>query len=141
MSREAPVRREAGLRRIASGSFFETLAAYSRAVVDDLYVHVSGTVGTDPVTGRMPADVVEQARNSIWTIREVLAQAGAGIDDIVRCRIFLVDAADLESVAAVLRETFADCPPANTTLINMIPAPGARIEIEVTARRPAAATE
>jgi enamine deaminase RidA (YjgF/YER057c/UK114 family) len=42
------------------------------------------------------------------------------------------------AVAAVLRETFGASPPANTTLINGIPAPGAKVEIEITARRPAA---
>lgn len=126
------------LKRISSGSQFEELAAYSRAVVDDLYIHVSGTVGPDPETGTMPEDAAEQARNIVRLLAGVLAAEGADFRHVVRNRVFLTDPSDLMAVAAVLRETFGACPPANTTLINGIPAPGARVEIEITARRPAA---
>lgn len=122
--------------RLSSGSPFEDLAAYSRAVVDDLYVHVSGTVGTDPATGRMPESASAQTRNALAIIQAVLAEAGAGLDDVVRCRVFLVERDDLGQVAAVLREVFDARRPANTTLLCGIPAPGARVELEVTARRP-----
>jgi len=126
------------LKRLSSGSPFEELAAYSRAVVDDLYIHVSGTVGPDPETGVMPEDPAEQAHNILRLLGKVLAEQGADFRHVVRNRVFLTDASDVMAVAAVLREYFADCRPANTTLINGIPAPGAKVEIEITARRPAA---
>ncbi|MBP8233451.1 MAG: RidA family protein [Rhizorhabdus sp.] len=126
------------LKRLSSGSPFEELAAYSRAVVDDLYIHVSGTVGPDPETGAMPEDPAEQARNILRLLATVLAAEGADFSHVVRNRVFLTDASDVMAVAAVLRDYFADCRPANTTLINGIPAPGAKVEIEITARRPAA---
>lgn len=126
------------LKRVSSGSRFEELAAYSRAVVDDLYIHISGTVGTDPETGVMPDTAGEQARVIFRIVEAVLAAEGATLADVVRNRVFLVDPVDLMVVAEVLREKFADCPPANTTLICAIPAPGARVEIEITARRPRA---
>jgi enamine deaminase RidA (YjgF/YER057c/UK114 family) len=124
-------------QRLSSGSRFEDLAAYSRAVVDDLYVHVSGTIGGDPVTGEMPADVAQQARNAFAIIEQALATAGAGFADVVRSRIYLTAAEDLGAVLPILVETFGDCRPTNTTLLCGIPAPGAKIEIEVCARRPA----
>lgn len=122
-------------KRISSGSRFEALAAYSRAVVDDRDIHISGTVGLD-ADGQMPEDVVAQTRNIFRIVESVLAGEGADLAQVTRCRIYLVDAGDLGAILPVLTEKFGDCPPANTTLICAIPAPGARIEIEITALRP-----
>jgi enamine deaminase RidA (YjgF/YER057c/UK114 family) len=127
---------ENGLRRIGSGSPFEALAGYCRAVVDDRYVHVSGTVGADPVTREMPSAIEDQVANSIAIIEAALAKAGATLADVVRNRVYITDAGELMAVAKVLGERFGPHPPANTTLVCGIPAPGARVEIEVTARRP-----
>lgn len=122
------------LMRLSSGSRFETLAAYSRAVADDRYVHISGTVGTDPESGAIPEAVSEQVDNIFHIVGDVLARFDIGLDAVVRTRVFLTDIDDLMSVAEGLRARFGDCPPANTTLICGIPAPGAKVEIEVTAR-------
>lgn len=123
-------------KRISSGSRFEELAAYSRAVVDDRYIHVSGTVGTDPATQTMPEDPAEQARNIFAIIEGVLAAEGAGLADVVRSRIFLTEAEHLNPILPVLAEKFGAHRPTNTTLLCGIPAPGAKVEIEVTALRP-----
>lgn len=123
--------------RHSSGTRFEDLAAYSRAVADERYIHVSGTVGSDPRTGEMPDDVGAQLENIFSTIATALARFDAGFADIVRMRVYLTSADILMPVAAALRERFEDHRPANTTLICGIPAPGAKVEIEVTARRPA----
>lgn len=122
-------------KRISSGSRFEALAAYSRAVVDDRDIHISGTVGLDP-DGAMPEDIVAQTRNIFRIVEDVLAGEGASLAQVTRCRIYLVDGGDLGAIVPILAEKFGDCPPANTTLISGIPAPGARIEIEMTALRP-----
>ena len=124
------------IKRISSGSRFEDLAAYSRAVADTDYIHVSGTVGADPVSGAMPAEAGAQARNIFAIVEAVLAAEGATLQDVVRTRVYLTDVDDLGAVAEVLREKFDHCRPANTTLLVGIPAPGARVEIEFTARRP-----
>lgn len=124
-------------KRISSGSKFEELAAYSRAVVDDRHIHISGTVGLDPVDKSMPEDAEAQVRNIFAVIEGVLGGEGASLADVVRSRVFITDMAHLESVVRVLGEKFRDCPPTNTTLICGIPAPGAKVEIEVTALRPA----
>ena len=121
-------------QRISSGSRFEDLAAYSRAVIDDDYIHVSGTVGGDPETGVMPEDAGDQARNIFRIVEPVLAGVGATLAQVVRTRVYLTNSGDLMAVAAVLREKFDANRPANTTLIVGIPAPGAKVEIEFTAR-------
>lgn len=125
-------------KRISSGSKFEDMAAYSRAVVDDRHIHLSGTVGLDPVDKTMPEDAEAQARNIFHIIEQVLGGEGASLADVLRSRVFITDAAHLEAVVGVLGEKFRDCPPTNTTLICGIPAPGAKVEIEVTALRPGA---
>ena len=122
-------------KRISSGSRFEALAGYSRAVVDDRHIHVSGTVGLDPESRTMPAEVAEQARNIFRIFEAVLAGEGVGLAEVVRSRVYLVDPEDLGAIMPVLAEKFGDHPPTNTTLICGIPAPGARIEIEITALR------
>jgi enamine deaminase RidA (YjgF/YER057c/UK114 family) len=122
-------------RKISSGSPFEELAGYSRAVVDGDWIHVSGTVGIDPETKVLPEGAVAQTRNIFRTIEAVLAEAGASLADVVRTRVYLTDPADLMDVAKILGEKFRDVRPANTTLIVQIPVPDAKVEIEVTARK------
>ncbi|WP_157219965.1 RidA family protein [Flavisphingomonas formosensis] len=123
------------LDRHSTGTRFEALAAYSRAVADDRYIHVSGTVGIDPATGTIPDDVGAQAEHALATIEAALAHFGAGLADVTRTRVYITSADVLMPVADALRARFAECPPANTTLICGIPAPGAKVEIEVTALR------
>lgn len=123
-------------KRIGSGSKFEEIAAYSRAVVDDRYIYVSGTVGLDPLDKSMPEDAEAQARNIFQIIEQVLSGEGAALADVVRSRVFITDMVHLDAVVRVLGEKFRECPPTNTTLICGIPAPGAKVEIEVTALRP-----
>lgn len=122
-------------RLISSGSAFEELAAYSRAVVDGDWVHMSGTVGLDPDTKTLPPTAAAQTVNIFRIIESTLAEAGASLNDVVRCRVYLTDAADLADVVKILGEKFRDIRPANTTLICQIPAPGAKVEIEVTAHK------
>jgi enamine deaminase RidA (YjgF/YER057c/UK114 family) len=120
---------------ITSGSKFETLAAYSRAVADGDFVFVSGTVGIDPATGALPESAAEQVRFALATIGVALAQAGASLSDIVHYRLYLSDVAYLNEVIPVIADIFRDIRPANTTLICGIPVPGAKVEIEAQAKR------
>jgi enamine deaminase RidA (YjgF/YER057c/UK114 family) len=122
-------------RLISSGSKFEAMAAYSRAVADGDLVFVSGTIGIDPATGAPPPAAADQARLALATIAAALGEAGAALSDIVHYRLYLTDQADLGDVIAVVAETFRDIRPANTTLICGIPAPGAKVEIEALAKR------
>ncbi len=124
-----------GRRLISSGSKYEEMAAYSRAVVDGDWIFVSGTVGFDPQTGGIPEDFDAQMDRIFANISAALAQADASLGDIVRLRAFLVDARYVEAMSRGLRKYLADVRPTNTTIIVGLAAKGAKIEIEVTALR------
>ena len=121
-------------RRIHSKSAFEEKARYARAVVCDDWVIVSGTMGTDPETGDMPAGFRAQADNSFTTIETALAEAGASLADVVRCGVYLVQREDVSALIDVLAEKFDHVRPANTTIMCELPDPNALFEIEVMAR-------
>jgi len=123
-------------RRISSGSTFETLAGYSRAVVDDGYVHVSGTTGFDYAAMTIADDLVAQTHQCFANIAGALAEAGLTLDDVVRARYLLVDAADFARVAPLFGQYFAQARPAATAMVVGLVDPRMKIEIEVTARFP-----
>jgi enamine deaminase RidA (YjgF/YER057c/UK114 family) len=125
-------------RAIYTGSKFEELAGYSRAVVDGEWVFVSGTAGYDPRTGQFPATAVAQAQVALRSIAEALAEAGAGMQDVVRVRVYLADRADVVEVSKLLGQAFSDPRPTNTTILCGFPVEEIKVEFEVTAlRRPA----
>lgn len=121
--------------RIFSGSLFEELAGYSRAVIDGDWIFVSGTVGTLPDGAGIPESLEDQMERIFAIITATLAEAQSSLEDVVRCRVFVSDARHVEAVSRLLGRYFGHIRPANTTLITGIPAPGAKVEIEITARR------
>ncbi len=121
-------------RLISSGSTFETLAGYSRAVVVGDDVFVSGTTGFDYAAMTITDDVVAQTHQCFANIEAALREAGATLDDVVRVHYLLVDAADFERVAPIFGTYFATARPAATATIVGLVDPRMKIEIEVTAR-------
>jgi len=124
-------------RLISSGSEFEKVAGYSRAVVDDDYVHVAGTTGFDYTTMTIDPDPLVQCRQCFRNIALALEQAGCTLDDVVRVRYYLTDAALFGRVAPLFGEFFARARPAATAVVCGLVDPRMALEIEVTARRPA----
>jgi formimidoylglutamate deiminase len=124
-----------GKEVISWGSTFERDMAYSRAVVDGDYVHVSGTTGFDYASMTIADDVVAQAEQAFANIEAALRAAGASLADVVRVRYLLPDRADFEPCWPVLRRAFGESPPAATMEECGLADPRLRIEIEVTARR------
>ncbi|MCK5943977.1 MAG: RidA family protein [Planctomycetes bacterium] len=122
-------------QQIGSGSRFEELAAYSRAVVDGDDVFVSGTTGFDYATMTIEDDVVAQCRQTFANLAHALAQANASLRDVVRVTYILPEPADFEKCWPVLREHFGDVRPAATMLAARLVDERIKIEIEVTARR------
>lgn len=123
-------------QHISSGSPFEAQIGYSRAVATDGWVFVAGTTGYDYDTMKMPDSVVDQCRNTLATIARALAEAGASLDDVVRVRYILPDAADFEPCWPLLSRAFATARPAATMISAALMAPEMKIEIEVMARLP-----
>jgi enamine deaminase RidA (YjgF/YER057c/UK114 family) len=122
-------------RWISSGSKWEEMAGYSRAVVQGDWVFVSGTVGFDRATGSFPPTAEAQARCALDIIERALAEAGATLADTVRVVAYLPDRADLPALAAVLKERLGAARPANTTVCCPLVVEGAKVEIEITALR------
>jgi enamine deaminase RidA (YjgF/YER057c/UK114 family) len=121
-------------RLISSGSAFEALAGYSRAVVDGDDVFVSGTTGFDYATMTIAQDPVAQTHQCMRNIEHALAQAGCSLDDVVRVRYLLADAALFEPLAPIFGDYFARARPAATAMVVGLVDPRMKIEIEVTAR-------
>lgn len=122
-----------GRTRISSGSPFEPTVGYSRAVVVGDRVIVSGTAPQWP-DGTVDPDPAAQARRCFTIIGDALAEAGATLNDVVRTRMYLVDAADFDAIAPVHGEVFGSVRPANTTLVvAALLNPAWRLEVEVEA--------
>jgi enamine deaminase RidA (YjgF/YER057c/UK114 family) len=121
--------------RISSGSTFEAQIGYSRAVVVDGWIYVSGTTGFDYASMTIKDDVVAQAEQTLRNIEQALREAGASLDDVVRVHYILPDTADFEPCWPVLRRAFAKALPAATMICAGLADPRMKIEIEVTARK------
>ena len=120
---------------ISSGSSFETDIGYSRAVVDDDWIFVSGTTGFDYRHMSISDDPVEQTRQCLKNIEAALIETGAGMADIVRVTYVLPTASDFPSCWPVLREVFGTIRPAAMMISAGLSDPRMKIEIEVTARK------
>jgi len=119
---------------VSSGSPYEATVGYSRAVrIGDL-VFVSGTTAASGGKPVAIGDPEEQTRAIFETIEGALKKAGAGLKDVVRTRVYLVDIAHFEAVGKVHGEIFGDIRPANTTLeVSGFVSPDWLVEIEVDA--------
>ena len=122
-------------RLISSGSEFEKVAGYSRAVVDGEWVFVAGTTGFDYQRMTISDDPVEQTHQIFHTIASVLEDAGSSLADVVRAHYIVTDEADWKIVAPVIGRYFRDIRPASTAIVCKLVDPRMKIEIEVTAKR------
>jgi enamine deaminase RidA (YjgF/YER057c/UK114 family) len=126
-------------KRLSSGSSFEELMSYSRAVIDDDWVHVSGTTGFDYATMTVADDVAEQTEQCFRNIRATLEQAGATLGDVVRVHYILPIREDFQKCWPVIRKYLGDVRPAATMFTAGLADVRMKIEIEVTARKRAGA--
>jgi enamine deaminase RidA (YjgF/YER057c/UK114 family) len=124
------------VQHITSGSIFEEQIGYSRAVVADGWIFVSGTTGYDYATMTMPEGVADQCRNTLANIARALGEAGASLNDVVRVRYILPKAEDFPQCWPILAQAFATARPAATMIEARLMEPAMKIEIEVTARLP-----
>lgn len=117
-------------QNISGASPYEPIIGFSRAVRVGNTVHVSGTgpVGADE------ADAATQTRQVLQIIRNVLEQAGATLEDVVRTRMYLTHVEDWEAVGRVHGEFFGAIRPAATmVVVAKLLHPAWRVEIEVEA--------
>lgn len=121
-------------RLISSGSSFEQEIGYSRAVVDEDWVFVSGTTGFDYSTMTIADGLPEQTDQCLRNIQVALAEAGATLADVVRVTYVLPKGEEFRECWPVLRRYFGNVRPAAMMISAGLSDPRMRIEIEVTAR-------
>jgi len=115
------------------------------------FIYVSGTssrrpddtfVGVEVVDGVKVLDIAAQTRAVIENIRDILAAAGAGLDDLVQVTSYLVDMADFSAYNDVYAEYFTESGPTRTTVaVHELPHPDLLIEIQAVAYKPGDADE
>ena len=120
-------------QRISSGSAFEQRVGYSRAVRIGGQVWVSGTAPIMPNDADPPDGPYEQAKVCLGIIERALAEAGSSLDDVVRTRIFVTEAAHIGDVGRAHAEAFADVRPATTAVVTGLLDQRWLVEIEVEA--------
>jgi 2-iminobutanoate/2-iminopropanoate deaminase len=110
---------------------------YSQAIVAGDLVFCAGQVPLDPATGEIQLGTTEeQTERVLRNVGAVLDAAGVSFGDVVKTTVFLIDIADFAAMNGVYAGFFPDPPPARSTVAVAGLPKGARVEIEVIARRP-----
>ena len=114
-------------RTVSSGSEYESLVGYSRAVRTGPHIAVAGTTGAGD-------DIAAQTRDALRRIEIALNEAGASISDVVRTRMYVTDISLWQEVGAVHAEVFGEIRPVATMVeVSALISPDLMVEIEVDA--------
>ena len=121
-------------RKVSSGSPYEPVIGFSRAVRAGHHVTVGATAPIMPDGGEPPGDAYGQAKRCLEIVVGALQEAGATVEDVVRTRCFLTDLGEWEGVAKAHGEVFGDVRPASTFVgVGSFIEPRWKVEIEADA--------
>jgi len=121
-------------RLISSGSRFETEYDYSRGVVADGPVYLSGCSGWNYITDSVDPDAEVQTRQSPLNVEAALAKAGATLDHVVKATIYIAQRGDVDAVLRARGARIKDIRPAMTLVLAQLLDEKMKIEIGVAAR-------
>jgi enamine deaminase RidA (YjgF/YER057c/UK114 family) len=125
-------------RKISSGTPWEPVAGYSRAVAAGDYVFVSGCTSVRDGTVLHEGDAYQQTAQAIANVAAALGSAGLNVSDVVRTRIFVTDISRWEEYGRAHGEAFGDARPATTMVeVSGLIDPRMLVEVEAVAYRPA----
>jgi len=114
----------------------KAIGPYSQAVVAGDLIFTSGQIALDPNTQQMvQGDIRAQTERVMDNLAAVLDGADAGFENVVKATIFVVDLADFAKVNEIYGKRFPRSPPARSTVQVAALPKGARVEIELIARR------
>ena len=112
----------------------KAIGPYSQAIVHGGLVYTAGQVALDPATMELVAGgVAEQADRALTNLTAVLAEAGSGLDRVIKTTVYLVDMADFGAMNEVYARHFGNHRPARSTVAVAGLPKGARVEIDVIA--------
>jgi enamine deaminase RidA (YjgF/YER057c/UK114 family) len=120
--------------RVSSASAYESLVGFSRAVRRGSRIVVSGTAPLGPDGETVIGDAYDQAKRCYEIILEAIESLGGTVEDVVRTRMYVIDAADWEGVGRAHGEFFRDVYPASTmVVVKGLLDPRWKVEIEAEA--------
>lgn len=122
--------------RVGSGSPYEPRYGFCRALRRGSRVEVAGTAPIPPAGEELRPDAYGQMLRCGEIARAALAELGAGLEHVVRTRMFVTDPADADEVGRAHRELFGAHPPVATMVVTRLLDPRWRVEIEVEAELP-----
>ena len=112
------------------------IGPYSQAVQAGNMLFVSGQIPIDPATGAFAGeDIVTQTHQSLTNVKNILAAAGFGLNDVVKTTVLLADIADFAAMNAVYAEYFSENKPARACFAVKDLPRGALVEIEAIAAK------
>jgi enamine deaminase RidA (YjgF/YER057c/UK114 family) len=121
-------------KNISSGAKWENIVGYSRAVRVGNVIEISGTVASDQESVVYGEDEYQQTKFILKKIENILGEAGATINDVVRTRIYVLNIEKWNEIAKAHQEVFGSIKPATSMVeVNKLISPEYLVEIEATA--------
>lgn len=124
------------IKKISSGSVFEEKVSFSRAVVVDNWVFVSGCTGYDYLKNELKEGIVAQTEQTFKNIEFALTEAGTDFNHVVKVIYYIANPSEFEQTWPVIKKYFGEILPACTAICSPLVNEQIKIEIEVTAILP-----